>query len=119
MDYSTKQEENMTMKAIKMTALAMAVCLGMTACSSDENEAQPKQEELVFTGYIDQDATRTSIDATTGKVSWVAGDEVTIGGVKYVATPDASDATKATFTKKSGETGTPSVDTDSRLSCIL
>ena len=66
---------------------------------------------LTFTGYIRQDMTRTSIDIneSVGKVEWETGDEITIGtnNIVYVATPDATDASKATFTKKNNSDPDP------------
>lgn len=79
--------------------LLSAVTFLSAACTQNEIIA-PKGEGLVFTATI-ADATRTAMDATTaGKVNWVEGDEITINGVVYTASPDASDASTATFTKK-------------------
>ncbi|MCQ2137502.1 MAG: right-handed parallel beta-helix repeat-containing protein, partial [Bacteroidales bacterium] len=85
---------------IKSFLLSIAAIPLFASCAQD-NFSAPKGESLVFTATI-ANATRTSIDidGSAGKVNWVAGDEILINGVAYVATPDPSDATKATFEKK-------------------
>lgn len=84
----------------KVCLLSMAVALLFAACAREDFKST-NGEGKVFTATIGQ-ITRTAIaDNETGaKVNWVAGDEITINGVTYVAAPDASDATKAVFTKK-------------------
>ncbi len=80
--------------------LLLTAAIFLSASCAREEFSTPEGDSLVFTAKIG-DATRTALDATTaGKVNWVAGDEISINGVVYVATPDASDASRATFTKK-------------------
>ena len=92
-------------KSIILAAAVAALLMFASSCQKEEfvNEPAATGDDLVFTATIDNSATKTTIDAaSTGKVSWVAGDSITIGTNKivYVATPDASDASKATFAKK-------------------
>lgn len=91
----------------KVCLLSVAVTLLFAACAREDFKST-KSEGKVFTATIGQ-LTRTSLDANeTGvKVNWVAGDEIIINGVKYVAAPDASDATMATFTKKNESDADP------------
>jgi len=73
---------------------------GIILASGCQKEDFSKTSSPVFTATI-ADATRTALDANTaGKVNWVAGDEITINGVVYVATPDAANASTASFNKK-------------------
>ena len=82
----------------------------LCACDKTALTDGPKNG-LTFTGYICQDMTRTSIDIneSVGKVEWETGDEITIGAnnIVYTATPDATDASKATFTKKNNSDPDP------------
>jgi len=92
-----------------MAFAAVAALLTLASCQKEETPSFDQNGDLVFTGTIGQD-TKTSIDASNGKVSWVSGDEITItdaakNEVKY--TVSAIDAQgKATFTKKAGESKT-------------
>lgn len=79
-----------------------AAVMILSGCTQDAilEEAQTNK---VFTASIGE-VTRTALDLSGeesdfGKVYWEAGDEVSINGVIYVATPE-SDATTATLTKK-------------------
>ena len=103
------------MKKTLILAAAVAA-LAMLASSCQKENPAPVQapEGLVFTATIDNSATKTTIDASTGKVSWVDGDEITIGAnnIVYVATPDASDASKATLAKKNSSDADPTQNGD-------
>ena len=103
------------MKKSIILAAAVAALAMFASCSMEELELSLTGNDLVFTATIDSPATRTTIntDANSedkGKVSWEDGDEITIKdaantSVKYVVS-SIDDATgKATFTKKSGESG--------------
>lgn len=85
------------MKKFIYLALVLVAGFAAVSCSTDD---EVKKQGLVFTGSIDAVGTRTNID-NTGKVSWVAGDEVSINGIAYTATP-TGDGTTATFAKKNG-----------------
>lgn len=95
---------------MKRTVLIAAVAALFPFCSC-QNEDKPisvESTDPVFTATIDNSATKTTVNASTGKVEWEMGDEITVTdgssvSVKY--TVSAIDGNgKATFTKKSGET---------------
>lgn len=95
----------------------MVAIAALSSCSSDDTvvdqhgNSNPASEAKVFTGYIEGDsATRTTIaDGTTGKkVNWDASDEICINGIRYKAKPDGTDATRATFFKKTASDADPS-----------
>lgn len=105
-----------TMK--KFFYMAVAAIAALSSCSSDNDailgeggNGNNNGAAQVFTGVIEGDATtRTTITAGTGtnkKVEWVNGDEISINGVTYTATKDGSDATKATFAKKTASDADP------------
>lgn len=95
---------------MKKILILSALFLSVLSCSkenipSNENEKQP----LVFTAVIDNPVdTKTSIDAATGKVTWVLNDEITVTDASsnkavYAVSSIDGDG-KATFTYKSGST---------------
>ena len=74
-----------------MLALLAAI---LTGCGKFETENTTSRQ--TFTATIG-DVTRTVLNG--GKVFWEEGDEIFINGISFLATPDPSDPTKATFTK--------------------
>ena len=81
----------------------------LMACSKDGlfGSSKEKKEDLVFTASFEP-AVKAELNTTTGAIEWAADDEIAIVDndgteVIYVASPDAVDATQATFTKKAGE----------------
>ena len=101
--------------------VAFAALAILASCQKENPVPAQASEDLVFTATIAAPATKTTIDTdayslTKGKVSWVAGDEITIGAnsIVYVATPDASDASKAIFTKKNSSDADPTQNGDGK-----
>lgn len=97
-----KKNFNITLLGI----LFLALCI-FTSCQKDEEMVSPPApspdyEGLVFTGYLGNPLTKTDIDiqGSVGKVYWLAGDEITINGVVYVAAINGEKSQSATFTKK-------------------
>ena len=82
---------------------AASALLLVSSCAKEElRENISAGDGKVFSAVINQDLSKTTITSEY-KVNWVEGDQIDInGGTTYSATPDASDATKATFTKDSG-----------------
>ncbi len=98
-----------------MAVAAIAVlssCSGNNDTIFDEGGKQ-QSEAKVFTATIESDGltSRTTINREAGdnynKVSWCAGDEISINGVTYTATPNGTDASKATFAKKTAGDADP------------
>lgn len=85
----------------KLILLAAVLSLS-TGCEQENFSELKKDGSLVFTASIADASTRTTIevDDTYGKVNWVEGDEITVNGVAYVATPHEDNPTIATFTKR-------------------
>lgn len=87
---------------------AASALLLVSSCAKEElRENISAGDGKVFMAVINQVLTRTTITGEY-KVNWEQGDQIDIsGGTTYSATPDASDATRATFTKVSGLDPTP------------
>ena len=87
---------------------AASALLLVSSCAKEQlRENISAGDGKVFSAVINQDLTKTTI-TDEYKVNWDQGDLIDIsGGATYSATPDASDATKATFTKVSGLDPTP------------
>lgn len=96
---------------MKKTLIFAAIVLGALSCSKEDVTpvVEQQQQPLVFTAVIDNPVdTKTSIDAASGKVSWVMNDEITITDASsnkaiYSVTAIDGDG-KATFTYKTGST---------------
>ncbi len=88
------------MKSKTILFAALALSLLLTGCRKEVLLPEPPAS-VSFTAEIGA-LTRTTLDGV--RVHWESGDELDIisgaGVVTYVATPDASDARKAVFTKK-------------------
>ena len=88
------------MKRRTILFAALALSLLLTGCRKEVLLPEPPAS-VSFTAEIGA-LTRTTLDGV--RVHWESGDELDIisgaGVVTYVATPDASDARKAVFTKK-------------------
>lgn len=100
-------KEDAIMKKIYSFALLAAAALSVL--SSCKKESFLSEEDLVagngptsFVAYLDEDATKTTIDGF--KVKWNDGDEISVNGKIYVAAVDALNPSKAEFTLKEGET---------------
>lgn len=94
---------NVEGKDMKKILFSIAAALSIFAVSSCSNEdlGISKKDSPVFTASIDNPtSTKTTITGER-KVNWESGDEISINGAVYTATPK-SDATKADFAKKSG-----------------
>ena len=87
---------------------AASALLLVSSCAKEElRENISAGDGKVFTAVINQDLTKTTITSAY-KVNWEAGDQIDINqGTTYSATPSASDATRASFTKVSGSDPTP------------
>ena len=85
----------------RIAVIFAALALFLPAGCRQETVLPEPPASIRFTAEIGA-LTRTTLDGV--RVLWEAGDELDIlsgaGVVTYVATPDASDARKATFTKK-------------------
>jgi len=102
-------QEEETMKKTIIFAAAAAL-ITFASCQKEETQIQDHNDDLVFTASIAGNATRTTINAATGKIAWEPGDEITITdqssvSVRYVVSKIDATSGKARFTKKSGETG--------------
>lgn len=84
------------MRKISIFLFALATAM-LSGCSKD-NESN-NQDVLTFVASIDDVSFKTTLVGGT-KVCWKAGDEISINGIVFTAALDASDATKAVFTKK-------------------
>lgn len=86
---------------------AVAALFTFASCQKEEASVQNQENDRVFTATIAGQNTKTTIDASTAKVSWVSGDEITITdaattSAKYtVSSIDAQG--KAIFTKVDGQ----------------
>ena len=89
-------------KNIIIAAIAAASAVLLTVSCAKQEQPGLSNEVKTFTAVIDQGITKTTIDDC--KVKWVSGDEISINGAVYSATPDGTDATKASFAYKSGTT---------------
>ena len=89
-------------KNIIIAAITAASVILLAASCQKQEEPEIKNESKTFTAVIDQELTKTTITSEY-KVNWNEGDQIDINaGTTYSATPNTSDATKATFTKVSG-----------------
>ena len=104
-------------KTLILAAAVAALTMLASSCQKEEFVGEPAGtgNGLVFTATIDNAATKTTVNTDAdsgdkGKVSWEETDEITIGAnnIVYVATPDPSDASKATFVKKDASPAHPS-----------
>lgn len=88
----------------KNILLAIFAVFALASCQKD---IIPEATDPVFKATID--ASKTTINASTGVVSWVMGDEVSItdaASTTVIYVVSSIDGGSATLTKKSGETGT-------------
>jgi len=86
---------------------AVAALFAIASCQKDTTPVLDQNGNLVFTATISRQNTKTEIDTTNGKVSWLIGDEITITdgaqvSVKYVSYYVDTVGT-AWFERKSGE----------------
>ena len=89
-------------KSIIIAAISAASAILLAASCQKQNVPELKSEGKTFTAVINQELTKTTITSEY-KVNWEAGDRIDINnGSIFTATPDASDATRASFTKVSG-----------------
>ena len=86
-------------------AAASALLLVSSCAKEQVNENINTGDGKTFTASIEE-GLKTTITGEY-KVNWEQGDQIDIKGAIYSATPDASDATRATFTKVSGTDPTP------------
>ena len=94
-------------KSIIIAAISAASAILLAASCQKQAEPELKNEGKTFTAVISQELTKTTITSAY-KVNWEAGDQIDINqGTTYSATPSASDATRASFTKVSGSDPTP------------
>ena len=95
---------------MKKTILSIAVIAAAIFAASCQKEnlqenIAPEGSASVFTATIESGAsTKTTVERIDGtpatyKTKWENGDQISINGVTYTATPDGTDATKATFAK--------------------
>ena len=95
---------------MKKTILSIAVIAAAFVAASCQKEnlqenTAPEGNASIFTATIETGAdTKTTVERVTSpsvayKTKWESTDQISINGVTYTATPDGTDATKATFTK--------------------
>lgn len=89
------------MKKIFAISILAAAAAMMISCDKNELQQSFAGSSDSFYGSIDNVMTKTTLTADD-KINWEAGDEIDINGTTFVATPDASNAAKAVFDKKSG-----------------
>ena len=88
--------------------LLFAAAALLAGCAKDNNMKAPKDgEPVIFTATIAQTRTALTVEGTTGKLVWETGDEITINGVAYVATPDTGNPAMATFAPKGADEAEP------------
>lgn len=85
---------------------AIAAASALLLCASCQKQELIEQDNVnaegkTFTANIEQGLTKSTITSEY-KVNWDQGDQIDIDGAIFSAMPDASDATKAIFTKVSG-----------------
>lgn len=83
--------------------IAVAAIAVLSGCAKDEyfDVEQPSSDGQCFTASIEQEPdTRTTLNGMT--VKWASGDQISINGKIYKASPK-TDATKAIFTPTSSE----------------
>lgn len=73
--------------------------LSVASCQKDAADGRNLCEPLVFTASASGQIDTKTVLTSGKKVNWETGDEITVNGVVYTATPKA-DATKAEFKKK-------------------
>ena len=88
-------------KNIIIAAISAASAILLAASCQKQTEPELIGEGKTFTAVIEQGLTKTTITSEY-KVNWEAADQIDINGTTFSATPDATDATKASFTKVSG-----------------
>lgn len=88
------------MKHSGIIVLLAAAAL-LAGCAKDNGLKETRKgEPVIFTATIEQTKTALTIEEKVGKLVWEEGDEITINGVAYVATPDTENPAKATFAPK-------------------
>lgn len=88
--------------------LLFAVAALLSGCAKDSNMKAPKGgDPVIFTATIAQTKTALTVEGTAGKLVWEDGDEITINGVAYVATPDSENPAMATFAPKGTDEAEP------------
>lgn len=89
------------MKRIILIAAAAASILLFFSCQKELSHVKVS-EPLEFTGTIgdiQNPETKTTLTVDR-KVNWVEGDEISVNGIIYTASPTSTDPTVATFTRK-------------------
>ncbi len=90
-------------KIISVISVVMLFVASVASCHKEE----PVKSSPVFTATVNTTATRTTIDASKGKVSWELTDEITItdgSGKRATYKIKSIDSTgKATFERKTGD----------------
>lgn len=83
---------------------AIAALTVMASCQKEGRPDQGKADPIVFSADIAESSnTKVSVDLTNGKVSWVAGDEITISdGTNTGVYTANSTGSSTTFTYSSG-----------------
>ena len=90
---------------------AIAAISALLLCASCQKQELIEQDNVnaegkTFTATIEQGLTKSTITSEY-KVNWETGDQIDINGSIFSATPDASDATKASLAKVSGSDPAP------------
>lgn len=85
--------------------LAAASAILVSSCAK-ENAPVAVEDGVTapttFVGYVDDSETKTTLNEGT-MVYWKEGDEISVNGSIYVASPDADNPKRAIFTLKSGQ----------------
>lgn len=85
----------------KYMFMAVAGMLALSSCSNDDNDVQNAPRQMTFTaGFGDEAQTRAALDGSTNKVSFDAGDEISILSANNTNTEFTTSAggASATFT---------------------
>nr|AIF26524.1 hypothetical protein [uncultured bacterium fosmid pJB42G5] len=98
------------MRRIEYYVFLVAAVVATAACqkvnTDTKDQVDPEASAMVFTASIEGLESKTTLTGDR-KVVWTAGDEISINGIVYVATPQDGDASKATFSKKNASDEDP------------
>lgn len=88
--------------------LLFAAAALLAGCAKDGNlKGTANGEPTIFTATVAGTKTALSVEGAAGKLAWEDGDEISINGVAYVATPDPENPARATLAPKGAEEAEP------------
>lgn len=96
--------EDKAMKKFNSIMLLFAALSIFAGCKKEALVASNEEGPALtsFVAYLDATETKTNLDGV--KVYWSEGDEVSVNGKLFVATPDQENPAKAMFNLKDGQT---------------